>query len=100
MTTPFPTFVPTWHTTSYDGIDPQQNPNIRATGKTIVITGGGRGIGGRIASSFAAAGASNIVLIARTTPQLEKQYTTLTKASPNTKTVIFSANIADSDAIE
>jgi NADP-dependent 3-hydroxy acid dehydrogenase YdfG len=97
---PFPTFVPTWHTASYDGIDPRQNPKISVSGKTVVVTGGGRGIGARIASSFAAAGAANVVLIGRAVSQLERQKTVMTKTFPNTKTHIFSADIAETDAIE
>jgi hypothetical protein len=55
METPFPT--KTSHKTAYPAISPTR-PELTAKGKTIVITGGGTGIGAETALYFAKAGAA------------------------------------------
>ncbi|KAJ9607677.1 hypothetical protein H2200_007755 [Cladophialophora chaetospira] len=64
MAAPFPSPTKTWHTTSYESISPTR-PGLSAKGKTVVITGGGTGIGAETARCFAAAGASRIALLGR-----------------------------------
>ncbi|KAJ3288792.1 hypothetical protein HK104_007966, partial [Borealophlyctis nickersoniae] len=62
------------HHSIYPAIDPS-NPTSNlahsAKNKTIIITGAGRGIGRSIALNYAKAGASVIVLAARTAKQLD-----------------------------
>lgn len=60
----FPTYTPTWHSTSYPHIDPTL-ASLSAHDKTILITGGGTGTSAAIAKSFALAGASSIGLVGR-----------------------------------
>lgn len=50
------------HNDTYDAIDPRK---ANLTGKTVYVNGGSRGIGKEIAMSFAKAGASQIVVSAR-----------------------------------
>jgi len=64
MSGPFPSPTHQWHTTTYDAISPLR-PELFAKGKTVIITGGGTGIGAETARSFAAAGASRIALLGR-----------------------------------
>ncbi|KAL4741336.1 hypothetical protein BDV11DRAFT_213333 [Aspergillus similis] len=64
MAPPFPSATRRWHSTSYPSISPTR-PELSASGKTILITGGGTGIGAETARSFAAAGASRIALLGR-----------------------------------
>ncbi|KAL5003764.1 hypothetical protein BDV10DRAFT_198821 [Aspergillus recurvatus] len=64
MAPPFPSATRTWHSTSYPSISPTR-PELSASGKTVLITGGGTGIGAETARSFAAAGASRIALLGR-----------------------------------
>ncbi|KAG4423647.1 hypothetical protein IFR04_003192 [Cadophora malorum] len=60
----FPSYTKTYHTKPTPAIDPTQ-PRLSAKGKSIIITGGGTGIGKQIALSFALAGASNIGILGR-----------------------------------
>ena len=66
-----PLFVKTIHHDIYETIDLRTTLTNKADGKTILITGSGRGIGRAIAIAFAHAGASRVILTARTTSQLE-----------------------------
>ncbi|KAJ5574344.1 oxidoreductase [Penicillium hispanicum] len=61
---PFPSPTSVWHTTTYPSLSPTR-PELSAKGKTVVVTGGGSGIGAETASYFAEAGASRIALLGR-----------------------------------
>lgn len=61
---PFPSPTEKWHSTTYDSLS-YTRPELSAKGKTVVITGGGTGIGAETARYFAAAGASRIALLGR-----------------------------------
>lgn len=65
MQPPFPSVTATWHNASYPAIDPS-NPALSLKGKRVVVTGGGAGIGARIAHAFAKAGAEDIAILGRT----------------------------------
>ncbi|RFU26478.1 hypothetical protein B7463_g9865, partial [Scytalidium lignicola] len=61
---PFPSPTSTWHTKTYQSISPTR-PELSAKGKTVIVTGGGTGIGAETAHCFAEAGASRIALLGR-----------------------------------
>jgi len=56
--------TPTHHRDTYPSISPTK-PSLTQAGKTILITGGGGGIGFEIARSFAKASASRIIIVGR-----------------------------------
>jgi NAD(P)-dependent dehydrogenase (short-subunit alcohol dehydrogenase family) len=64
MAAPFPSPTAKWHDTTYPSLSPTR-PELSAKGKTILITGGGSGIGAETARYFAEAGASRIILLGR-----------------------------------
>ncbi|KAK3309002.1 uncharacterized protein B0T15DRAFT_573061 [Chaetomium strumarium] len=64
MAPPFPSPTTKWHDSTYESLSPTR-PELSAKGKTVLITGGGTGIGAETARYFAAAGASRIALLGR-----------------------------------
>ncbi|KAL8709247.1 MAG: hypothetical protein Q9220_005990 [cf. Caloplaca sp. 1 TL-2023] len=69
MSPPTPSLTKEWRKDTYPSISPSR-PELSAEGKTIVITGGGAGIGREIAKAFATAKAKHIALISRTEHKL------------------------------
>lgn len=57
-------FTKTTHRSSYPAIDPTR-PELSQKGRTVLITGGGTGIGFGIASSFIQAGAGTVIIAGR-----------------------------------
>ncbi|OKL62460.1 hypothetical protein UA08_02908 [Talaromyces atroroseus] len=64
MIPPLPSATPTWHNDTYQSISPSR-PELNVSGKTVIITGAGSGIGQEAALTFAKAGASKLVLLGR-----------------------------------
>jgi NAD(P)-dependent dehydrogenase (short-subunit alcohol dehydrogenase family) len=54
----------TVHSDTYPAISPLR-PELSQAGKTVLVTGGGTGIGHAIAQAFAQAGATTIILLSR-----------------------------------
>lgn len=61
---PFPSPTTKWYSNTYPSLSPKR-PELSAKGKTVLITGGGTGIGAETARHFAEAGASKIILLGR-----------------------------------
>jgi len=95
----FPQFTPTWHNATYPALSASK-PSVSGTNKTVLITGGGRGIGSVIASSFATAGVANIILLGRSKPDLLSVKQKLESAFSKSTIHIFSADITDAEAID
>lgn len=96
---PFPSPTKTYHQTSYSAISPTQ-PALSTAGKSIVITGGGTGIGQAAALSFAKSGTSNLLLLGRRTAPLEETRTLITTSYPKTAVHIASADLTDRDSLD
>jgi NAD(P)-dependent dehydrogenase (short-subunit alcohol dehydrogenase family) len=99
MAAQLPSLTHKWHNTTYPAISPSQ-PHLSVKGKSILITGGGRGIGARTARSFAAAGASLISITGRTASTLESTKTAIEAEFPATKFMIAVGDVTDEAAME
>ncbi|KAM0451853.1 hypothetical protein ACHAO4_005810 [Trichoderma viride] len=96
---PWPSPTKTWHDDTYPAIDPTR-PELSLAGKTAVITGGGIGIGGAIAQSFAKAGVSHLALIGRRLQVLEEKKAQISIINPQTEVLLLQADIVDGDQIQ
>lgn len=93
-----PTFTSTWHTSPPASISPTR-PELSAEGKSIVVTGGGTGIGASIALSFAKAGASFIGLTARREEKLLSSKAAIEKAAPGVKVGLAVGDVVDAKGL-
>ena len=95
-----PNLTKTIHTTVPPNIDPI---NLSAADKTVLITGGGRGIGKAIATCFALAGAQAIILLGRTAATLQAAAKEISDAGKSAGHEVeihsFTVEIVDEEAV-
>ncbi|KAK0793032.1 hypothetical protein LTR91_021050 [Friedmanniomyces endolithicus] len=99
MKPPYPSLTSEWHDNTYPAIDPKR-PELSAKGKTIVISGGGSGIGRGIAQAFALAGASAIAILGRRQASLEETKQLIASKLPGTTVSTHVADVTDSLAVQ
>jgi NAD(P)-dependent dehydrogenase (short-subunit alcohol dehydrogenase family) len=88
----------TFHFTTYPSLSPSR-PELSASGKTIVVTGGGTGIGASVATYFARAGASRIALLGRRPQPLLDTKASIEATYPNTSVLAIPADLTSSEAV-
>ena len=98
MKAPYPSLTENWHNTSYDAISPARH-ELSVANKTVIVTGGGRGLGPEIARAFAVAGASHVVLIGRTQTTLSQTAEKIEKEFSSVSVSTHAADIADEAAM-
>lgn len=96
---PFPSPTKIWHNTSYPAIDAKK-PSLSAAGKNVAITGGGAGIGFRVARSFAEAGASSIAILGRTEQTLLDTKAAVEKDFPAVNIFTYVADITKKKEVD
>jgi NAD(P)-dependent dehydrogenase (short-subunit alcohol dehydrogenase family) len=94
----FPPYTKTFHTEPYPAID-RSRPELSTAGKVVLISGGGSGIGPRIANAFAASGATKIVIIGRTESSLLSTKKEIESKHPGVTVLTFVADIVDQAAV-
>lgn len=95
----FPSYTKTFHRSSYPGIDPNR-PDLSTAGKVVLITGGGSGIGPRIAHAFATSGCTKIAIVGRTAASLEKTKQEIEGAHDGVTVHTATADITDANAVK
>ncbi|KFX96090.1 hypothetical protein O988_05486 [Pseudogymnoascus sp. VKM F-3808] len=86
------------HTTAYSSILPTRR-ELSTANKTIIITGGGSGIGPEIAKAFAIAGSTKIALLGRTLTTLAATKASLEASHPGIQILTLVADIVDEKAV-
>lgn len=92
MAAPFPSPTSKWHSEVYDSISPTR-PELSAKGKTVLVSGGGTGIGAETALYFAQAGASRIALLGRREQPLLDTKATIEQKYPGVDVFVASTDI-------
>ncbi|MCJ1440701.1 MAG: hypothetical protein MMC23_001187 [Stictis urceolatum] len=77
------------HHDAYDFISPYSGLKDAAKGATILITGAGTGVGRATAHTFAAAGATHLLLAARRPDPLSSTRTSILSSYPNCTVTLF-----------
>lgn len=99
MAAPFPSPTSTWHSTTYQSLSPTR-PELSANGKTILITGGGTGIGAETAVYFAEAGATRIALLGRREQPLVDTKASLEQRFPHAEVYIAPTDITNKKQVD
>jgi NAD(P)-dependent dehydrogenase (short-subunit alcohol dehydrogenase family) len=88
-----------FHRTTYPSLDPSR-PELSAKGKTIIITGGGSGIGAETAVYFAKAGASRIGILGRREQPLLETKARIQAEFPNAEIFAIPTDITKQSEVE
>lgn len=92
-------FTKVAHKKAYEAISSSQ-PALSQKGMTLLITGGSQGIGLAICKAFAAADASNIIILAQNAERLAKVKESLEQEFKSTKVHTYSVSIDDADRVK
>ncbi|CAF4452122.1 unnamed protein product, partial [Adineta steineri] len=95
-----PSFIETVRHDVYETINPRTTLVNKAQGKTVLITGAGRRIGRAIAIAFAHAGASPLILTARTASQLEEVANEIMAIANNIEVINVATDVANESQVE
>lgn len=94
----FPSFTNTVHRSVYPAIDPT-NPSNSASGKVVIVTGGGIGVGKYIAEAYVKAGAKAVAILGRRENILAEAKKDLESAG-SSQILTFKADIVDEGALD
>lgn len=87
------------HYNAYAAVDPTL-PQHSTAGKTVVVVGGGQGIGAATALAFAKSGAANLALLGRTERTLSSTASKIEAEYVNTKVHTYVADVTKKGTVE
>ncbi|KAJ3037732.1 hypothetical protein HDV00_001381 [Rhizophlyctis rosea] len=83
-----------------DPFDPSSSLQDSAKGRTVIVTGAGRGIGRSIALNYAKANAQTIVITSRTLSQLDEVEAEIQKLNSTCKVIKHQCDVTDQKSVE
>ncbi|KAK8004242.1 lactose permease [Apiospora arundinis] len=86
----------TYHTNPYPRLS--QDHGFEGAGKTVLVTGGAGGVGLAISRAFAEAGASRLVIVARSAGPQAQVKAELEASHPGLEVLTYAASITDRDS--
>ncbi|GFP56981.1 hypothetical protein ACSS6W_004475 [Trichoderma asperelloides] len=95
----FPSPTKEWHHKAQPATLPTR-PELSAKGKSVIVTGGGTGIGGETARYFAEAGASRIALLGRRTQPLLDNKAFIEEKFPGVEVITVSTDITKKSDVD
>lgn len=99
MAAPFPSPTKKWHSNTYESLSPTR-PELSAKGKTVIVTGGGTGIGAETARYFAQAGASRIAILGRREQPLLDTKALIERESAGVEVFVASTDVTNKAEVE
>lgn len=94
-----PSLTKKWHHDTYPAIDPRSRPELLLPRKSVVISGGGSGIGRAFVQAFADAGVAKIAIIGRRLNLLQDTKQEIEASHPDVTITVHAADIADGSAV-
>jgi hypothetical protein len=94
-----PSLTRTWRKDTYTAINPLERPELALKGKTVMITGGGSGIGRGMTKAFADAGASKIAILGRREASLHAIARDIHAGYPTVELSTHAADLVDLDGV-
>lgn len=95
----FVSFTKLWHNEPYPFISPTR-PELSVTGKNVIITGGGTGIGKATAIAFSKAGAQSVAIVGRRLERLQIATQEIRSANHSTHVLFEVGDVTKRDSID
>jgi NAD(P)-dependent dehydrogenase (short-subunit alcohol dehydrogenase family) len=83
----------------YPAISASSNPSLHQPGKVVLITGAGRGCGRAMVLQYAHAGVASLILVARTTSQLDQVEREILDINSKIRVHKFAVDVSNEDQI-